>query len=123
MPLTHKSFTAQPESPEVGTRLDRIVQALCGWSRAQVAGLLDHGCVSLNGELCEEPGRVVAAGDTVALAYYPGQKYHVRPKARRNLCLLYTSESTFGRGQNTVGGITRTISMSHSACIHTLSAL
>lgn len=85
MPLTHKSYTVQLDSPEVGTRIDRIVQSLCGWSRAQVAGLLDHGCVTLNGERCEEPGRLVAAGDTVALDYYPGQKYHVRPKARRNL--------------------------------------
>ncbi len=84
MPLTHKTFTVQPDTPEVGIRLDRIVQSLCGWSRAQVAGLLDHGCASLNGERCEEPGRTVAAGDTIELAYYPGQKYHVRPKARRN---------------------------------------
>lgn len=85
MPVVRKTLAVAENSPEVGLRVDRVVQTLCGWSRAQVVGLFDHGCVKLNGAACEAPGQPVAAGDQVELTYNPAQKYHARNKPRRNL--------------------------------------
>lgn len=83
MPLARKNLTIAPDSAEVGVRLDRIVQSLCGLSRSQVIGLFDHGCVQVNEALCGTPGQLCQAGDTVALKYDPQQRYH--PKPRRKL--------------------------------------
>jgi 23S rRNA pseudouridine1911/1915/1917 synthase len=83
MPLTRKQCQVAADSPAVGGRVDRVVQTLSGLSRAQIVGLFDHGCVTVNGTRCEVPGQVVAAGDLVELAYYPGQRYHAAPKGKR----------------------------------------
>jgi 23S rRNA pseudouridine1911/1915/1917 synthase len=83
MPLTRKQCQVAVDSPAVGGRVDRVVQTLSGLSRAQIVGLFDHGCVTVNGTRCEVPGQVVAAGDLVELAYYPGQRYHAAPKGKR----------------------------------------
>ncbi len=84
MPLTRKQCQIAADSPTVGGRVDRVIQSLSGLSRAQVAGLFDHGCVTVNGTRCESPGQPVAAGDLVELAYYPGQRYHAAPKGKRD---------------------------------------
>ena len=85
MPQVRKSFTVAPDSAEIGVRVDRIVQMLCGLSRAQVTGLFDHGCVQLNAAECRFPGQHVEAGDRVQLQYDPHQRYHPLNKPRRNL--------------------------------------
>jgi 23S rRNA pseudouridine1911/1915/1917 synthase len=61
-------------------RIDRIVQALTGRSRAEVRGLFDHGCVRLNGEVCPQAGALVAVADVVVVRQDPRMRY--RPKTR-----------------------------------------
>jgi 23S rRNA pseudouridine1911/1915/1917 synthase len=85
MPLTHKSAEVEPQSELVGQRVDRLVQQLCGLSRSQVIGLFDHGCVSRNGAIAAQPAERLAAGDRIDIRYDAKQRYHPRPKPRRNL--------------------------------------
>jgi 23S rRNA pseudouridine1911/1915/1917 synthase len=63
-------------------RIDRIVQELTGRSRAECRGLFDHGCVRLNGEVCEHPGTVVAAADVVVVRQDPRVRYREKPRQR-----------------------------------------
>jgi 23S rRNA pseudouridine1911/1915/1917 synthase len=85
MPQVNKSFTVAAASAEVGVRVDRVVQLLCGLSRAQVTGLFDHGCVQVNEAVCHATGQRVEAGDRVQLQYDPHQRYHPLNQPRRNL--------------------------------------
>lgn len=85
MPRTTKSATLATDSPLVGKRIDRLVQELVGLSRSQVNGLFDHGCVLVGGAICTQPAQRLAAGDRVEVKYDPHQRYHPKPKARRNL--------------------------------------
>lgn len=85
MPRTTKSATLAADSPLVGQRIDRLVQELVGFSRAQVTGLFDHGCVQLGGAVCTQPAQRLATGDQVQVKYDSHQRYHAKPKARRNL--------------------------------------
>ena len=85
MPLTTKSAVVDPDSPLVGQRIDRLVQELSGLSRSQVTGLFDHGCVSVGGAICSQPAQRLRAGDKVVLRYDAAQRYHPKPKPRRNL--------------------------------------
>ena len=85
MPRITKSAALAADSPLVGQRIDRLVQELVGLSRSQVTGLFDHGCVVVGGAVCTQPGQRLAAGDRVEVQYDPNQRYHPKPKARRNL--------------------------------------
>ncbi|HEY2415298.1 MAG TPA: RluA family pseudouridine synthase [Pirellulaceae bacterium] len=85
MPLAHKSAVVANESGLVGHRLDHLVKELCGLSHSQIIGLFDHGCVQLNGALATQPADRLRAGDKVELKYDANQRYHPKPKARRNL--------------------------------------
>jgi 23S rRNA pseudouridine1911/1915/1917 synthase len=85
MPLSHKSAEVAADSPLVGDRIDRLVQQLCGLSRSQVMGLFDHGCVSRNGAMVTQPAERLATGDRVEVRYDAKQRYHPKPKPRRNL--------------------------------------
>ena len=85
MPLAEKSFIVAADSAEVGQRADRIVQTLCGLSRAQIAGLFDRGCVRVNGALCTQTYARVEAGDCIELKYDPKQRYHADTKPHSNL--------------------------------------
>jgi 23S rRNA pseudouridine1911/1915/1917 synthase len=62
-----------------------LVQQLCGWSRTQVKGLFDHGCVWRNGALATQPAQRLVAGDCVELKYDPNQRYHAKPRPRGEL--------------------------------------
>ncbi len=75
-------------------RVDKIVQALTGRSRSQVRGLVDHGCVTINGAPCESDFEPVVAGDEVAVAYNPHQNYPEKPRARSDkpFKLLYEDD-------------------------------
>lgn len=78
MPLVTKTFRASADDSTQMQRVDRVVQSLSGVSRRQVVGLLDKGCVKVNGKPCSSPSARLTAGDTVELRYDPEQRY--RPK-------------------------------------------
>lgn len=65
-------------------RVDKVVQALTGRSRAQIRGLIDHGCVTINGAPCESDFEPVVVGDEVAATYSPHQNYPEKPRAKAN---------------------------------------
>lgn len=56
-------------------RVDRIVAAVTGRSRALVRGLIQHGCVRINRLPCTSDFDRVAAGDVVTVTYDEGRKY------------------------------------------------
>ena len=85
MSLAHKTASVEVDSPLAGQRADRLVQQLCGLSRSQVTGLFDHGCVRVNRAVSTQPAQRLAPGDQVELKYDPHQRYHPRPRPRRNL--------------------------------------
>jgi 23S rRNA pseudouridine1911/1915/1917 synthase len=85
MPLATKSAAVAADSPLVGQRIDHLVQELVALSRSQITGLFDHGCIQLNGAICTQPSERLAAGDRVEVKYDASQRYHPRPKPRRNL--------------------------------------
>lgn len=78
MPLVTKTYQASPDDPAELRRIDRAVQSLTGISRRQVTGLLDRGCVKLNGQPCGVPTIRLAVGDRVEVRYDPGQRYRPR---------------------------------------------
>ena len=61
-------------------RVDLVVRELSGSSRRQVRGMVDHGCVSINGGPCETIAAPVAAGDVVSIRFDPTQRYHEKKK-------------------------------------------
>jgi len=85
MPLTRHSAEVTSDSPVLGARLDHFVKQLCGLSHSQVLGLIDHGCVRLNGALATQPADRLRVGDHLELKYDANQRYHPKPKPRRNL--------------------------------------
>ena len=85
MPLTQKSADVTDDSPFLGQRADRLVQQLCGLSRSQIVGLFDHGCVTRNGAVTTQPAERLAVGDRVEVRYDAHQRYHPKPRPRRNL--------------------------------------
>ena len=75
-------------------RIDRVVQQLTGRSRGEVRGLLDAGCVTLNGDACSEAGTPVASGDLVQVRHDPHRRYREKPRPRqsRGFRLVYEDE-------------------------------
>jgi 23S rRNA pseudouridine1911/1915/1917 synthase len=61
-------------------RVDRVVQEAAGQSRAQVRGLIQHGCVRVNGVLCTSDFHRTAPGDAVTVAFDRHRRY---PEKRR----------------------------------------
>src|SRR6478609_4298219 len=84
MPLTKKSAVVS-DAALIGRRLDHLVKQLSGLSHSQVLGLIDHGCVLLNGAIATQQADRLRAGDQIELKYDANQRYHPRPKPRRNL--------------------------------------
>src|SRR5688572_26757613 len=80
MPISVKTAIVGSNSTHLHGRIDRLVQELCGLSRAQVRGLFDHGCVTLNGHLSTQPEERLKEGDRVELKYDPKLRYHERNK-------------------------------------------
>jgi 23S rRNA pseudouridine1911/1915/1917 synthase len=77
MAMTTLSTTIDAEN---AGRVDLVVRQLSGSSRSQVRGMVDHGCVSINGAPCETVAAPVAVGDLVAIRYDPTQRYHEKKK-------------------------------------------
>ncbi len=61
-------------------RVDLVVQQVTGVSRGQVRGLVDNGCVSINGQPCTLLATKVASGDIVTVRYDPTQRYREHKK-------------------------------------------
>jgi 23S rRNA pseudouridine1911/1915/1917 synthase len=67
-------------SSELAGRIDRVVQKLTGFSRSQVRGVFDHGCVTVNAIGCSAIGAEVVCGDQVEVHYDVHQRYRERPR-------------------------------------------
>jgi 23S rRNA pseudouridine1911/1915/1917 synthase len=61
-------------------RLDQIVQSLTSRSRSEVRGMLQQGCVQLNGRVCEKAGLRVEAGNLVVVRHDPHMRYKEAPR-------------------------------------------
>jgi 23S rRNA pseudouridine1911/1915/1917 synthase len=77
MPLTEIQHKVSFQ--ELG-RIDRVVQNLTKLSRADVRGLFDHGCVTLDGYPCVNSGQLVHENSLVSLKYDPHRRYKERPQ-------------------------------------------
>jgi len=62
-------------------RVDLVVRQLSDVSRSQVRGMVDHGCVSVNGAPCKSIARTVVVGDVVSILFDPTRRY--KEKKRR----------------------------------------
>ena len=61
-------------------RADVVVRQLSESSHSQVRGMVDHGCVSINGAMCQTGATTVAAGDLVSIRFNRTQRYHEKKK-------------------------------------------
>lgn len=84
-----------PVDAATAGRIDRVVQQLTARSRADVRGLFDHQCVTLNGQPCAESGALTVPGDVVGVRHDPQQRYREKPKAFRDKSfqLIYEDDS------------------------------
>lgn len=65
---------------ETSGRLDHAVRQATGLSWSETRGLIDHGGVFRNGEVCTDAGLVVQAGDQLTIRRDPARKYREKPK-------------------------------------------
>lgn len=65
-------------------RIDCVVRDLTGVSRAEVRGMIQHGCVKRNESVCESDFDRVAAGDSVTVTFDRHRTYREKPRARDN---------------------------------------
>ncbi len=77
MAITTRTATVDQDT---AGRVDLIVRELSGSSRSQVRGMVDHGCVSINGTVCASTAKTVAPGDVVTLVFNDAQKYKEKKK-------------------------------------------
>ena len=75
-------------------RVDRVVQALTARSRAEVRGMIQHGCVTINASPCASDFERVAAGDVVTVAFDPQRRHQEQrqPAAHAPFRLLFEDE-------------------------------
>jgi len=67
------------EESQVG-RIDLMVRTLLDLPRSKLSALFEHGCVTLNKALCENPAERVALGDNIVVNYDPDQGYSPKKK-------------------------------------------
>jgi 23S rRNA pseudouridine1911/1915/1917 synthase len=86
VPILTQDYLVEPGSPFAGVRADRLVQQLTGGSRSFATGLFDHDCVHLNGQIEQNSGRLLSAGDQLRLRYEQGRRYSPRrrPEQQQN---------------------------------------
>ncbi|TWT73069.1 RluA family pseudouridine synthase [Allorhodopirellula solitaria] len=56
-------------------RVDAFVRQICETSHSQSRGMIDRGCVRVNGQACGDPSQQVSPGDEVSVSYDPTQRY------------------------------------------------
>ena len=61
-------------------RVDLIARKMSDSSRSQVRGMVDHGCVSINGVICESIAQNVVAGDVVSICFDSHRRYREKKK-------------------------------------------
>ncbi len=77
MAMTTISMTVDADN---AGRVDLVVRDLSRVSRSQVRGLVDHGCVSINGVMCPTIARTVDVGDVVSICFEPARRYKEKKK-------------------------------------------
>jgi 23S rRNA pseudouridine1911/1915/1917 synthase len=77
------------------SRVDLVVQALTGASRAVVRGMFDHGCVSVDGATCHEAGAPAAVGAKIDVVYEPGRRYKEVARAWSNRAFRVVFEDRY----------------------------
>lgn len=65
---------------ELAGRIDRAVRKLGGVSHSVALGLFDNGCVSLNGNICNDASTPVRLGDVLELNFNPQQRYREKQR-------------------------------------------
>jgi 23S rRNA pseudouridine1911/1915/1917 synthase len=78
MAVTETKATVTKE--QIG-RIDHFVRMLVPLSRSKLNGLIENGCVTINGKVCSASETRVAKGDKVVVSYDPHQGYSTKPKA------------------------------------------
>jgi 23S rRNA pseudouridine1911/1915/1917 synthase len=63
-------------------RLEGFLRALAAVSHGAARGMVEQGCVHVNGAPCTDPATPLAAGDRVAVAWRCDQRYRPRPRPR-----------------------------------------
>ncbi len=76
-------------------RVDLVVRQLSESSRSQVRGMIDQGCVSINGLACDSNATTVSPGDLVSLRFDPTQRYREKNRKRwddRTFSILFEDD-------------------------------
>lgn len=91
MPFLTRQVTIESASAHCGGRIDRLIQELAGGARSHIAGMFDHGCVSLNGELTREAWWRLKSGDHVRVRYEDRRRYvpHPRPQSHQGFAIVF----------------------------------
>ena len=92
MPL---QTVSQSVTDDTVGRADAFVRAICETSHSQSPGMIDHGCVSINGAPCADPGTPLRVGDAVGVRYDPTQRYREKKQKRwddRTFTITYEDE-------------------------------
>lgn len=80
---------------ETAGRTDAFVRRICETSHSQSRGLIDRGCVSVDGEPCDDPANPLEPGDSVTVRYDPTQRYREKKEKRwddRTFSVAYEDE-------------------------------
>ena len=78
--MAFKTLSATVDDQSVG-RIDLIVRDQTELSRSQARGMIDQGCVSINGVQCNSAAKEVVLGDVVNICFDPHTRY--KEKKRR----------------------------------------
>lgn len=92
--MTMTTRTTTVDSDQAG-RIDAVVLRLSETSHSQVKGLIDQGCVSINGQRCSAIGTLVNVGDNVAVRFDPTQRYREKKQKRwsdRTFTIVYEDD-------------------------------
>ena len=86
LPFLTREIVIDANTALLNGRIDRCVQELAGGSRSHVTGLFDHDCVTLNGQLEINPGRILCVGDHVQVRFEENRRYapRRRPEQQRH---------------------------------------
>jgi len=75
-------------------RADIVVRALTQVSHSKLRGMFDNGCITINGQPCDDAGQRVKPGDSIDVRYDPQQGYREKKKAwtDRTFSILYEDQ-------------------------------
>src|SRR5437868_1827789 len=73
-----------PITPDLAGRVDRVVQHATSATRSRIRGMIDAGCVRINGRPAAADFTRVAIGDVVEIDADPQRRYREKPRAARD---------------------------------------